>query len=88
MEMAAVYIENACAICQVVLDINRTAKGNEWLELPKVSNGLETVLDFCELSKYLSITYFIYLYYLLMVFVYRPHVLIPQSGRQVRVSGA
>ena len=26
MEMAAVYIENACVICQVVLDINRTAK--------------------------------------------------------------
>ena len=82
--MAAVYIENACVICQVVLDINRTEKGNEWLEL----NGLETVLKFCELSKYLSITYFIYLYYLLMVFVYRLHVLIPQSGRQVRVSGA
>ena len=51
-----------------------------------VSKGLETVLEFCELSKYLSITCFIY--YFLLVFIYSQHMLIPQSSRQVRESGA
>ena len=33
--------------------------------------------------------YFIYLFiYLLLVFVYRPHVLTPRSDRRVRESGA
>ena len=55
----------------------------------KGSKGLETVLEFCdlhgesELSKYLSITYFIYIYllYLLLAFMYCPDVLTPRSGR-------
>ena len=77
MEIATVYSENACVICQVALDINRTAKGNEYLELLKGSKGLETVLEFCdlpgetELSKYLSITYFI-LYILFIIGCYVP----------------
>ena len=47
--MAAVCSKNACVICQVALDINRTANGNEWLELLKGSKGLGTVLEFCDL---------------------------------------
>ena len=73
MEMTAVYSEYACVICQVALDNNRTAEGNEWLELLKVSKGLETVLKFCELSKYLSITYFIY-YFIYYWFPYTAHM--------------
>ena len=30
--MVAVYSKNSYVICQVALDINHTAKGNEWLE--------------------------------------------------------
>ena len=77
-------------VCQVAFVINRTAKCNECLELLKGSKDLETVLEFCdlhgetELRKYLSITYFI----LFIGFIYRPHVLTPRSGRQVRESGA
>ena len=71
-----------CVICQVALDINRTAKGNEWLELLKCSKGFETVLEFCdlvgesELSKYLSITYFICFFYLvcLILVLYTAHM--------------
>ena len=74
--MAAGYSKNACVICQVAVDINRTAKGNEWLELLKGSKRLETVLEFCDLhgesefSKYLSITYFIYLCILFIIGFY------------------
>ena len=77
MEIAAVYSENACVIGQVALDINNTAKGNECLELLKGSKGLETVLELwnlpgeTELSKYLSITYFI-LYILFIIWFYIP----------------
>ena len=55
------------------------------------------ILEFCdlhgesELSKYVSVIYFIYLFYLLdllFVFIYCPHVLTPRSGWQVRESGA
>ena len=79
--MAAIYSKNVCVICQVALDINCTAKGNEWLELLKCSKGLETVLEFfdlhdeSEMSKYLSITYFIlfiYSFYLLFVYILTP----------------
>ena len=65
MEIAAVYSEQACVICQVALDINRTANCNECLEILKGSKSLEMVLEFCdlpgetELSKYISMTYFI-----------------------------
>ena len=47
--MAAVCSKYACLICQVALDIIPTAKGNEWLELLKRSNGLDMVLEFSDL---------------------------------------
>ena len=80
--MAAVYSKNACVICKVALDINRTAKGNEWLELLKGSKGLETVLEFCdlrgesEMSKYLSsINYLFYLFcFIYYWFLYTAHM--------------
>ena len=80
-------------ICQVALVINRTAKGNECLKLLKGSKGLETELEFCdlhgetELSKYLSITYFILFILFIIGFICRPHVLTLRSGQQVRESG-
>ena len=87
--MAAIYSKNAYVICQVALDINRTAKGNAWLELLKGSKGLETVLKFCdlhgesELSKYLSITYFIYLFILFIIGFYKLPTCINISERLV-----